>query len=456
MSDEIKETEIPRLTDQQEKAKNLILSWFNSVRNDPIALKNKPIFVFEAYAGCGKTFLINYLVKYGFSINYSDIVFICPTAKAAMVLISGGCDAQTLHRFLYNCKVKNNMVLVNGNYKIVQEIKFIRKKFTKNNRPKLIILDEASMASEDMINDLLTVKSPILMVGDAGQLPPVGCAQNHYMKEPDIFITEIIRQAAGNPIINISKEMREGKYVPAGDYRNEFGEVKIIDRNTLNYDDYVKILLGADQIICGKNETKNKINFLVRQKFGAEGLCDDGDKIICTQNSYAHQVCGKYILANGMQGIVRNFKIVDESLGICELDFLPDFAEDKEENWLNGLYCELAPFLGKEYRYLPRSMVYVGFDGKYSVGEIIKKKPGETKEEYKKRLIPEIIKKRNAVISTDLLRFEFAYCITTHKSQGDTYNNIVVIDESKIFGDMKNKWLYVAITRARDSVVLLR
>ena len=56
----------------------------------------------------------------------------------------------------------------------------------------------------------------------------------------------------------------------------------------------------------------------------------------------------------------------------------------------------------------------------------------------------------------DGIPFDFAHCITVHKSQGSQWNEVIVFDESKIFKADKNKWLYTAITRAAKKIWLLK
>jgi exodeoxyribonuclease-5 len=52
--------------------------------------------------------------------------------------------------------------------------------------------------------------------------------------------------------------------------------------------------------------------------------------------------------------------------------------------------------------------------------------------------------------------FDFGYCLTCHKSQGSEWPSVLVFDESDSFGPDKFKWLYTAVTRASERVVLVR
>ena len=56
------------------------------------------------------------------------------------------------------------------------------------------------------------------------------------------------------------------------------------------------------------------------------------------------------------------------------------------------------------------------------------------------------------------LNFKYAFCITSHKSQGSTYQNVVILTFDMFQNKRKNelqKMLYTAITRAKKKVYLM-
>ena len=55
-----------------------------------------------------------------------------------------------------------------------------------------------------------------------------------------------------------------------------------------------------------------------------------------------------------------------------------------------------------------------------------------------------------------ICRFEFAYAITCHKAQGSEFDFVVLFDESWAFGEERNRWLYTAITRAKEKLLIIR
>ena len=78
------------LTADQENAKNLIVEWFTNT--------DDKIFVLSGYAGTGKTFLIDYVVRQELKLSVGvEAMFVSPTGKAAANLVRCGCVAGTVH-----------------------------------------------------------------------------------------------------------------------------------------------------------------------------------------------------------------------------------------------------------------------------------------------------------------------------------------------------------------------
>ena len=78
-----------------------------------------------------------------------------------------------------------------------------------NRRAKLVIIDECSMVGAELGRDLLSFGVPVLVLGDPAQLPPVEDAGFFTNGQPDIMLSEVHRQAADNPIIRLSMDVRE-------------------------------------------------------------------------------------------------------------------------------------------------------------------------------------------------------------------------------------------------------
>ena len=55
-----------------------------------------------------------------------------------------------------------------------------------------------------------------------------------------------------------------------------------------------------------------------------------------------------------------------------------------------------------------------------------------------------------------IVRFDYAYAISCHASQGSEFDSVVVIDESDVFRSNAAKWLYTAVTRAKKRLIVIR
>jgi exodeoxyribonuclease-5 len=176
--------------------------------------------------------------------------------------------------------------------------------------------------------------------------------------------------------------------------------------------------LRGGQVICGMNATRLQLNNAMRQAAGfADGWLPSGpnEKIICLKNQ------NDLGLINGMFITLEN--IVDEgSL------FFSATVTDEEGNRIgppgaNGEAGRLRLYKGHFHD-------HVAFD-----------KNRHDRDWKDKRYLTEAT---------------FGWAITGHKSQGSSWENVIVWDDG--FGKMaldRARWLYTAITRAERGLVLL-
>jgi exodeoxyribonuclease V len=195
------------LTDDQQNAVNALTSF--------LATDNAPAFVLEGYAGTGKSTLVSYILDNIQKIlktikimdpKYPDyqIELTATTNKAAENLTQmTGIGVRTIHSFLG--------LRVSTDYK-TRETKLVRTKFTKMENI-LLFIDEASYIDRDLleiIHDSLD-KCKIIFIGDPAQLIPVKSknAPVFFAGYPKASLTKVMRQAEGNPIIQLATQFRE-------------------------------------------------------------------------------------------------------------------------------------------------------------------------------------------------------------------------------------------------------
>lgn len=359
--------------------------------------RNEPYTVIAGYAGTGKTTLVQFIIK-ELKIKDSDVVFISFTGKASLVLRNKGCqNAMTAHKLLYYSDEQPDGTFVHTP----------RTKLEK--RYKLIVCDEASMLPQEMIDLLLEHKIHVLFLGDNEQLPPIDSDQT-ILESPHVFLSEITRQALDNPIIKLSMDVREGKsYQYGGDKR-----CRIMSRDKVSNG----LLLGADEIIVGKNNTRHNINEYIRKlKWGEEYTVEpkEGEKCICLKNNWKTTDNDGNPLTNGQIGTLHNIAIVQAPPYGTYI--IADFLSD-EGGWYRDLKID--------YKMMTEGKPTVNQDNWKDFAGYPKLHP-----------------------------FAFGYAITCHKSQGSEFDRVLVYDEAFGDEDQRRRWRYTAITRAAKQLVIV-
>ena len=274
--------------------------------------------------------------------------------------------------------------------------RFERAKRHDVGRFDLIVLDECSMIGTKMAEDLLSFDIPVLAIGDPAQLPPVsgGAGLGYFTRgKPDVLLTEVHRQAADNPILKLATQARQGETLKYGNY----GDSRVLFSGDIDPDE----LWGADQVIVGTNATRARLNKRAREHYGMVDMYPMfGDKIICIRNNPAHGIF------NGEMFTV--IRCEQTSPAWLSLDVVR--LEDPTREVIAGIKVHTSMFTGGS-------------------------KPEES-------------------TLSGSAQFDFGYAITAHKAQGSQWDDLVVIDESKVFREMKDKWLYTAITRAAKTITI--
>jgi exodeoxyribonuclease-5 len=211
---------------------------------------------------------------------------------------------------------------------------------------------------------------------------------------------------------------REGKFIRKGRYGRRTlvtGRGDISDR----------MLMTSDINICGRNSTRASLNAHIRDLYDRHSeLPVVGDKLICRRNNWEIEVTDIF-------GSIRNEKMVGVNLingliGECtaadrekrnytdevfKMDFRPEFMRD---GLFEDLTCDMSCFI--------------------KTGD--KKKDDANFRWHRGE------------------KFEFGYAITCHLSQGSSWNKVVVYSEYLGDKEFQKRWLYTAITRSEDLLIL--
>ena len=416
-------------TSQQAEAIARIGDWLDAYRTGRSV---DQVFRLFGYAGTGKTTLIKYITDWiGGSVVYAAF-----TGKAARVMRRHiGREASTIHSLCYRPVAPRDEIVAEMIAEIealptgapermvlerrlvaALELGFIINEDSLAGLADLIVIDECSMVDEEMGQDLLSFGRPVLVLGDPAQLPPID-GHGFFTREdepPDVMLTEIHRQAAGNPIIQVATMAREGRRIPFG--RHGATVRKTARRDVANgraeLPDHLDRLMGVEQVVVAKNLTRRWLNKLIRDHKGlrhpeAEWLPTDHDKIIIRHNYRRHG------LLNG------------------------DFVTLKDASWNPRARVFSATVVKEDGAELPDKPIYAGrFMDHYDYRE--------------NREALDHFHARGSIIA------DFGYVLTAHTAQGSQWRSVLVVDE-RMKGSVEDhrRWLYTAVTRAEKLLLIL-
>jgi exodeoxyribonuclease V len=384
-----------------------------------------PVLTLGGYAGTGKSTVTGII---GSLEALQPIAFVTYTGKASSVLRKKlgvrtrnftctedrGDDQMsycgTIHSLIYQPIIENGVVT---EWELRTEL---------DADYKLIVIDEASMVDDDMLIQLRGFGIPILAVGDHGQLPPVS-GYGSLMDDPMLRLEKIHRQAEGNPIIALSKAIREtGRFDSKASEWITYGRlsdlnVYLAKRYTLKTD------LNKLVTICYTNSRRVHTNAVTRSILKRPGPPTAKEQIVCLKN-----IKGTSIY-NGMRGIIHTMNGRDEKFPWqmkANVDFVEDALLDQ-----NVLMC-VAQF---------------GCDKTLDF------------ERFAERLM-QIAKKDIHVYSWSQVGhlFDFGYAMTAHKCQGSQFDDVLLTVErpSRVDEDGYRRWCYTAVTRASSHLTVLR
>ena len=378
--------------------------------------KNKEKYtVIAGYAGAGKSTLVRFIIEelktYG--VKETDVCFACFTGKAAQVLLKkGNKNVITLHKLLYKSIPKESGGFV---------------RIPNPSIPyKIVVVDEVSMAPKTLMDLLFKHDVYVICLGDPFQLPPVDKKEdNHLLDAPHIFLDEIMRQAQESEIIQLSMAIRENRPIEAFQGK----EVQILNKEELN----TGMLTWADQILVATNATRVSINTQMRKLLNFGEKPQDGDKIICLRNYWDCFSDNEEPLVNGTIGILKDSfltkrylpSIVKSTDGLSHIDLIVgDFISD------SGMYFHSLE--------MDKKMIDTGeFSLDWKTVYQLNRNP-------RTRDIPP-------------LEFTYGYAITCHKAQGSEWDKVLVIEEKFPFDKIEHaRWLYTAVTRSSEKLVLVR
>ncbi|OIQ16038.1 ATP-binding domain-containing protein [Lacinutrix sp. MedPE-SW] len=430
--------------------------------------KSNGIFLLKGYAGTGKTTIIGTIVNNLWKAKKSAVLM-APTGRAAKVISNySKKEAFTIHKKIYFPKKDKG-----GGVNFVLQ--------PNKHRNTLFIVDEASMipdtpgdskqfANGSLLDDLMQYvyqghNCKLLLIGDTAQLPPVKLDISPALDENTLSLNynklvskmeldEVMRQEQNSGVLENATMLRETL---------SSGFFESFQFNLKGFKDIVRLVDGYDimdaindsystlgneemAIIVRSNKRANLYNQQIRSRIlFNENELSSGDYLMVVKNNYF------WLKPTTEAGFIANGDIIEvlEIFSIKEL-YGFRFAEVKIRM---VDYPKMKPFetvlLLDTISAETPSLTYEDSNRLY---QEVQKDYEEEKSNYKKFLAIKGNKHFNA------LQVKFSYAITCHKSQGGQWNTVFVeqpyLPDGVITKDYL-RWLYTAITRAKEKVYLL-
>ena len=430
-------------------------------------------FILRGYAGTGKTSIMAALVG-ALKQLQQRVILLAPTGRAAKVLSRyAHMPAYTIHKYIYRQKQLGEQT------------------FTLNDnlhKHTLFIVDEASMISgvressnfgsgmllDDLVRYVYSGEGcSMLLLGDDAQLPPVGsivspALSTDYMsgyglEVSEHTLTEVARQALDSGILQNANTLRPfalGEDIAEGDLKEilwdklKFSEdVATVSGGALQEaleEAYSEVGLEETILLTRTNRRTNIYNQGVRARLlWKEEEISSGDRLMIVKNNYfwTKEYENLPFLANGDMAEIVRLRNVREMYGYhfadAQLKLLDYDWEIDAVLWLDMLHADSS-------------------EGNQGMQHDLFEKIAE---DY-----PELQHNRRKLIETiyespyyNALQVRFAYAITGHKSQGGQWARVFIDPykggEESLEGEEARsyyRWLYTALTRAREKVYFIK
>lgn len=436
-------------------------------------------YVIEGKAGTGKTTIAKEILK-----EFEDEqIYVAAVSHKAKGVIKSSFGDDTRGKKFFSIAGLLGMKGINDNDTQTTKFQVGLKVPLLDNPPALLVIDEASMITEDVLKKIININSSLsrpfqmLFLGDIGQIQPIRDEQSEFYrthkdllnKKSDIFnskhkskLITRVRQGEANPILpyadyfweNSQKEnpelnptqhiVRNNQITDKGSllFSNSEGEVlnsvikavkNAVEKGLTNH---VKIVTYH---VNEKTELNQKIHEAL---FGKDSDYSKGDMLILNS---------PYDLPDVNATMENSSEIQIKSIQDTDVD----------EFGVHTLYLETNGTAytrtGNEQKDCVIQVVSRNDIGLYNqkLQELASYAKRQTNRALKKQAWSDFWEYKGRYADVD-----FGYAITAHKSQGSTYD-IVVVDEKDIMGTTatsnqeKSELIYTALTRPRKTAIVI-
>jgi ATP-dependent exoDNAse (exonuclease V) alpha subunit len=413
----LEQTELVLTNDQQ-----AAMAAFHAFLMDPL----EDVFVLRGFSGCGKSTLVRHLLDTLPKI-YKTIKLLNPKASVFEPILTAttnkaaenlaqitGMSVRTIHSVL-GLRVHTDFRTNKTELKVANNAQLVES--------ALLFVDEASYIDKELLQHIFQGirDTKVVFIGDPAQLAPVQSSSTPVFDAPfpGAALTEVVRQASGNPIVDLSTKFRHA--VNTGEFfsfKPDGFHVRHMDQEEFNqriHDEFTRSdwRYGDSKILAFTNKTVQQYNNFVRSLVQGNPDFEVGDYVIC--NSFLQTRAG---------GIKT-----DQMVQITGIES-PTVIEG-----VPGRYMELDH---RHNVFQPDSLI------------VRNNRVKQARADDQIGLV--------AMIESTWADLRAAYSCTINKSQGSTYGTVFIdLDDVRrcTSGNQIARMMYVAVSRAKNHVYLV-
>lgn len=436
-------------------------------------------YVIEGKAGTGKTTIAKEILK-----EFEDEqIYVAAVSHKAKGVIKSSFGDDTRGKKFFSIAGLLGMKGINDNNTQTTKFQVGLKVPLLDNPPALLVIDEASMITEDVLKKIIDINSSLsrpfqmLFLGDIGQIQPIRDEQSEFYrthkdllnKKSDIFnskhkskLITRVRQGEANPILpyadyfweNSQKENPElnpTQHIVRNNQITDKGSLLFSNSESEVLNSVIKAVKNAVEkgltnhvkIVTYHVNEKTELNQKIHEAlFGKDSDYSKGDMLILNS---------PYDLPDVNATMENSSEIQIKSIQDTDVD----------EFGVHTLYLETNGTAytrtGNEQKDCVIQVVSRNDIGLYNqkLQELASYAKRQTNRALKKQAWSDFWEYKGRYADVD-----FGYAITAHKSQGSTYD-IVVVDEKDIMGTTatsnqeKSELIYTALTRPRKTAIVI-
>jgi len=324
----------------------------------------------------------------------------------------------------------------------------------------IVIIDEASMVNEEALELIMKHKRPsakVIFLGDRGQLPPIRKDSSDdislvFSSENKASLTERVRQGEESPILpyadyywnNSEKDKSESNPVPEDakkDVVSKKGSLVFAENMSDIFNkvsSYFKTAIETKnpnliKIVTYKNATRQAYNKQIRKEvFGENAAQLENNDIIMFQNNYKTQDgteisnSDEFTIDSVSESNDSGYSVFNVTVKVNNKSVVFSVLNDKDKSKFDSDVASLFEAAKKLPKGVTRTKAY----------------------------------KSAWALKNKFADIDYAYAITSHKSQGSTYDNVIVdVKDINSVGPTSNKSksrsIYTGLTRAKYTAIVI-